>query len=80
MPDEEVVKALRPLAKAGQDLRDALEHRDQAIIAAWRAGYSLREIGDTVGMSHRAVSKLLERHKIRKPLSPEEVRRGKSWG
>lgn len=47
-------------------IRDESEqHLHETIVAAYKAGGGMREIGDAVGMSYTGVAKLLERLEVR---------------
>lgn len=56
-----VAQAKRNLAKVSQRIQDDLVERDRLILALRGKGLSLRELGELAGMSHVAVSKLLDR-------------------
>lgn len=70
------------LNEVRDQLEDAKQARDDAVVAAWRKGASLREVGQEVNLSVVGVSKLLERMGVRKRLhGPEhEQNRGHWWG
>ncbi len=75
----------RRLNEAREQRDDAVHALEDAIIAAYKAGGGMREIGDQVGMSHVGVSKLLERLGVRRrDMTVEEMRadidrRGQRW-
>lgn len=53
------------LREAAQALDEAQQVREDAIVAAYRAGGGMNEIAEQVGMSHTGVGKLLERLGVR---------------
>jgi DNA-binding CsgD family transcriptional regulator len=54
---------------------EAVQAREDAIVAAYKAGGGMREIADQVGFSHPGVSKLLERLGVRRrDMTAEELR------
>lgn len=66
----------RRLEEAREQLEAAHRTREEACAAAWKAGASLNEIAEAVGMSHQGVSKMLERIGVRQRwLSIEEANR-----
>jgi IS30 family transposase len=66
----------RRLEEARETYQDAVQAREDACAEAFRKGASLREIAETVGMSHQGVSKMLERMGVRQRwLSVEDANR-----
>lgn len=59
---------IRRLNEADTGYRDAWQEREDAIVAAWEQnpGCSVREIAEAVGLTHTAISKVLERRGARK--------------
>lgn len=53
----------RKLAGAASKSREWTEQRDRLIVEAVQAGGSLREVAETVGLSHTAVAKIVRRSK-----------------
>ena len=49
------------LARYGDNVRKAVELRDEAIRQASDEGWSLRQIAAAVGVSHMTVSKIIRR-------------------
>lgn len=56
---------LAEAARANEEFARAKRERDQAIRRAVKAGFSYREVGDAVGMSHEGVRLLLDPTKRR---------------
>jgi transposase-like protein len=65
----------RRLREAARALEESRQVRDDAIIAAYRKGGGMREIGEAVGMSHVAVANLLKRYGVREPWTTLEQAR-----
>lgn len=65
------------LAEARERRDDAVQEFEDAVIAAWKKGGGMREVGEAAGMSHQGVSKLLARRGVRAPIGdgPEEFER-----
>lgn len=57
----------RRLQEVAEQLAEAQQAREDAIVEAFKLGGGMREIADEVGMSHRGVAKLLERLGLRRP-------------
>lgn len=51
----------RKLASAAAKAREWTETRDRLIVEAVAAGGSLREVAETVGLSHTAVAKIVRK-------------------
>lgn len=72
----------RRLNEARDAVDEAVQAREDAIVAAYEAGGSLNEIANEVGYSHVGISKLLERLGVRRrdmtveELIAEDKRRG----
>ena len=67
------VKRLRDAAQAADEAREA---KEDAIVAAYKAGGGMREIAREVGMDHVSISKMLQRLGAREPKqTAEELRR-----
>ena len=65
----------RRLNDARDQHEEAVQAREDAIVAAYRAGGGMNEIGKEVGFSHVGVSKLLARLGVRRrDMSVEELR------
>lgn len=66
---------LRRLHDAREQRDDAVQQLEDVIVAAYKDGGGMREIGLEVGMSHTGVSKLLERVGVRRTdMTVEEMR------
>lgn len=54
--------AARALSQAAQKARHWTAERDRLIVQAVKAGGSLREVAETVGLSHSAIDKIVRRN------------------
>lgn len=57
-----VSSACQEVDEAQRSVDAARARRDTAIVAAYEAGHSLRQIGEVARISHAYVAKVLERH------------------
>lgn len=69
---------LGDVTSARQSRDQAQEQLEETVCAAWRTGrWSMTEIAQAAGMSHRGVSRMLERRGVRRPLSLDEMDRAR---
>jgi len=60
-PLEEVRRTASIARRAVDRAEDTAIVRDAAIVAAWRAGVSVRDIASAAGLSHQRVSQIVRR-------------------
>jgi DNA-binding NarL/FixJ family response regulator len=59
--DDPATATIRPAAVFAESVREALDQRDVAILRAYRAGHSYRELAAATGLSHQTVAVIVKR-------------------